>query len=118
MYREIDLATKPVVRDDVFIYIIALQLLASTMTASQPTLPAALYLSREARLKPEMISALKMHTIISVYNPAAGHHMRQSSPAPVWPGLLERDREEILAEEVTRRRLDRIKEKLDRSSSE
>jgi len=106
------------VRDGVVIYIIALQLLASTMTASQPSLPAALYLTREARLKPEMISALKMHTIMSAYNPAPGHHMRQSSPAPVWPGLLERDREEILAEEVTRRRLERIKEKLDGSSSE
>jgi len=116
--QEHELASKPVVRDGVFIYIIALQLLASTMTASQPTLPAALYLSREARLKPEMISALKMHTIMSACNPTAGHHMRQSSPAPVWPGLLERDREEILAEEVTRRRLERIKEKLDGSSAE
>jgi len=116
--REHELGTKPLVRDVVVIYIIALQLLASTMTASQPSLPAALYLGREARLKPEMISALRMHTIMSAYNPAAGHHMRQSSPAPVWPGLLERDREEILAEEVTRRRLERIKEKLDGSSSE
>ena len=116
--HEADLAPKPVVRDGVIIYIIALQLLASTMTASQPSLPAALYLTREARLKPEMISALRMHTIMSAYNPSAGHHMRQSSPAPVWPGLLERDREEILAEEVTRRRLERIKEKLDGSSSE
>jgi len=55
-----------------------------------------------------MISSLKMHSLISAQAPAAGHHARPPSRAPVWPALLERDREEILADEITRRRLERI----------
>lgn len=61
------------------------------------------------RTQPQMISALKMHSVVSIQAPAAGHHVRSASPAPVWPALLERDREEVLADEVTRRRLDRIR---------
>lgn len=61
------------------------------------------------RSQPQMISSLKMHSLVSLQAPAAGHHARPSSPAPVWPALLEWDREEILADEVTRRRLDRIR---------
>lgn len=61
------------------------------------------------RTQPQMISSLKMHSLMSLQAPAAGHYARPSSPAPVWPALLERDREEILADEVTRRRLDRIR---------
>lgn len=46
---------------------------------------------------------------MTIQSPAAGHHVRAPSPAPVWPALLERDREEVLADEVTRRRLERVR---------
>jgi hypothetical protein len=108
--------------NEAIIYIIALQLLASTYTPA-PTpacLPAALYLNSAAGLNPEMMSALRMHSTITAHQPhsAAGHHNRSSSPAPAWPGLLERDREEILADEITRRRLMSKKLRLDGAASE
>ncbi|KAB8345865.1 hypothetical protein FH972_022920 [Carpinus fangiana] len=96
-------------RSDLLTCIVALNLLASTFTMCQnpetAELPMALYLSGN---KPQTISALRMHTMIhSLQSPAAGHRARNSSLAPAWPGLMQRDREEVRADEVSRRRLRR-----------
>ncbi|OCL11526.1 hypothetical protein AOQ84DRAFT_373900 [Glonium stellatum] len=91
---------------EVLLHLIAIQILASCYTLSQPlgaaSLPSSLYLSKR---EPEFITSLRLHTQ-SRYYPAAGHHARNSSRDSSWPGLYSGPSpEDKLAEEVSRRRL-------------
>ena len=77
--------SEPSEPSEVFLHLIAIQILASCYTLSRPpgaaSLPSSLYLSKREL---ELITSLRLHTQFR-YCPAAGHHARNSSRDSSWP---------------------------------
>ncbi len=98
---------------------ITVQLLASCFTSLQDinavTLPSAWY-RRQHRANDKggerrLISSLRQHTQ-SKYSPAYGHHARNNSAVSSWPDQgRELSREDCLAEQVSRKRFSRRRER-------
>lgn len=77
--------SEPSEPSEVFLHLIAIQILASCYTLPHPlgaaSLPSSLYLSKREL---ELITSLCLHTQFR-YCPAAGHHARNSSKDSSWP---------------------------------
>ncbi|KAF1988803.1 hypothetical protein K402DRAFT_419152 [Aulographum hederae CBS 113979] len=103
--------------DHAAIRVIAIGLLSSCYTSFQSpayvSMPASIYLSPSP---PPMITSLHMHAHYK-YAPASGYHPRETSYAPIWPGLFNGPcLEERRADDISRRR--RLARAAQQSSSE
>ncbi|KAI9762749.1 MAG: hypothetical protein M1840_001158 [Geoglossum simile] len=121
-------------KQEALISLVAVQLLAACFTLPpEPTpgsLPSAFYYTRWKESSPPALSSSKCNLpdprLISClglharyrHAPAAGHHARNPSVVPAWPDLYSGpSREELLADEVCKRRRLRLQAQAQSSGS-